>query len=186
MNNFVVSPEKPHLGGNLANGDPSTFCPDSWKYVIEKYKIQSITDVGSGLGHSAKWFAEQGLQVTAIDGLDENVNKSLFPAKVVDLTLNPFVQPVDMINCIEVVEHIEEKFIENLLDTLSAGKFIFMTHAIPGQDGWHHVNCQFQDYWISHLKKRKFQLSETDTAEIRLRAKKAKHIKRSGLFFIKI
>jgi hypothetical protein len=185
MNNYVIDNSKPHLGGNLPEGDPSTFCPKSWTYVIEKFQIKSVTDVGSGMGHAADWFSKQGLTVTAIDGLEENVTKSIYPAQLIDLTEKAFTQPVDLVNCIEVVEHIEEKYLDNLLDTLCSGKYLLMTHAIPGQDGWHHVNCQWENYWISHLKNRGFVLSKTDTEEIRNHAHKAKHIKRSGLFFIK-
>lgn len=185
MNNFVIDPNKPHLGGNWKQGDPATFCPNSWTYVVEKYKIKSVTDVGSGLGYAADWFHKKGLTVHAIDGLEINVSNAIFPTTLIDLTERSFVKNVDLINCIEVVEHIEEKYINNLLDTICCGKFLFMTHAIPGQEGWHHVNCQFEDYWIHHLSTRGMILSKEDTSEIRKLAHKAKHIKRSGLFFIK-
>jgi SAM-dependent methyltransferase len=185
MSKYVVDNSKPHLGGNLPGGDPSTFCPKSWSYIIEKYQIKSVTDIGSGLGHAANWFSQNGLNVIAIDGLEDNVRNSIYPAQMVDLTEKAFVESVDLVNCIEVVEHIEEKYLDNLLDTLCAGKYLLMTHAIPGQDGWHHVNCQWEDYWIDNLNKKGFILSKIDTEEIRNRAHKAKHIKRSGLFFIK-
>lgn len=184
--NYVIDKKNPHLGGNLVNGDPATFCPGSWDYIIKKYQIRSVLDVGSGRGHAAKWFSDQNLDVWAIDGLEDNVKNSLYPAEIVDLTEKSYTRDVDLVNCIEVVEHIEEKYIDNLLDTLCCGKFLFMTHAVPGQDGYHHVNCQWEDYWVEHLQNKNFVLSKEDTEQIRKLARKAKHIKRSGLFFRKV
>jgi hypothetical protein len=59
--------------------------------------------------------------------------------------------PVDLVLCVEVVEHIEERFLSSLLQTLQNGRVIAMTHAIPGQIGHHHVNCQPSSYWIEKL-----------------------------------
>jgi 2-polyprenyl-3-methyl-5-hydroxy-6-metoxy-1,4-benzoquinol methylase len=184
---FVTDKTKPHLGGNIAEGDSATWCPSSWKYIIEKYQIKSVMDVGSGMGHAAKWFYENGLEVTAVEGLKENVDKALFPTISHDLTEAPFHISVDLVNCIEVVEHIEEKFLENLLTTLCQGKYLFMTHAVPGQGGWHHVNEQHTEYWINHLKRYNFELFKEDSKEIQKLAKSdgAKHITRNGMLFIK-
>ena len=60
-----------------------------------------------------------------------------------------------------------------------------MTHAVPGQDGWHHVNCQNSEYWINHLKNRGFELLQDDSNRIQQLAKQdgAAHIARNGLVF---
>lgn len=184
--NFAINENTPHLGGNIIEGDPATFCPSAWKYILEKYEIKSVLDVGAGRGYAAKWFSENNIETTAIEGLSENVANSVYPLIEHDITVGSFIKSVDLVNCIEVVEHIEEKFIDNLLTTLCCGKYLFMTHAIPGQEGYHHVNCQPQEYWISHLKNRNFKFLEEETHHIRRIAKndKAKHISRHGLFFI--
>jgi hypothetical protein len=183
---FVTDKATPHLGGNIAEGDPATWCPSAWKFVIEKYNIQSIMDVGSGCGYAAKWFSENGMEVTAIEGLKENIDRAIFPTTWHDLTNSSFVKNVDLVNCIEVVEHIEEKFLENLLETLCQGKYLLMTHAVPGQGGWHHVNCQPSEYWINHFERHGFILSEEDTKEIQKLAKSdgGLHIARNGMLFI--
>jgi hypothetical protein len=183
--NYAIDPTKKHLGGNYIGGDPATFCPTVWDYIIKKYSIQSVLDVGSGRGYAAKWFSDQGLQVTAIEGLHDNVVNALHPTIEHDLTIEPFIKNTNLINCIEVVEHIEEQYLDNLLGTLCAGDYLFITHAIPGQDGWHHVNCQPQEYWINHLQSRNFKFCEEETMILRKLAKqdKAKHISRHGLFF---
>lgn len=182
---YAINEGKKHLGGNFIEGDPATFCPTAWKSIIEKYKIKSILDVGSGRGYAAKLFNELGLDVTAIDGLEDNVKNAIYPTIIHDLTLGAFEKSVDLVNCIEVVEHIEEKYLNNLLDTLCSGKFLFMTHATPGQPGWHHVNCQPAEYWINHLLARNFQLLQEDSKELRWLARqdKAKHIAKTGMLF---
>ena len=67
------------------------------------------------------------------------------------------------------------------------GKYLFMTHAIPGQPGHHHVNCQDSSYWIDQLAKKKYKLLNEDSYTIRELADrdKARHISRNGMLFVK-
>ena len=182
---YVVDPNKPHLGGNFAVLNPATFCPESWSYVIRKYNIRSVLDVGSGQGHAPRWFADQGLTAYAVEGLKENVDHAIYPTDLFDLTEGAYVKDVDMVNCIEVVEHIEERYLDNLLTTICAGRYLFMTHAVPGQKGYHHVNCQPTSYWEEHLAARGFRPSPEDTAEIQRLAANSKHIRETGMLFIR-
>jgi SAM-dependent methyltransferase len=184
-NKYLIDETKPHLGGNFADGDPCTWCPSSWDYVIKQFNIKSVLDVGSGRGWAAKWFSVKGLKVFAIDGLAENVNSAVYPTTLIDLTERSYNNLVDFVNCIEVVEHIEEKYIDNLLTTLCQGRLVLMTHAVPGQKGWHHVNCQPSEYWIKHMQNRGYRLLENETKLIRELAHKdgGKHIARNGMLF---
>jgi SAM-dependent methyltransferase len=188
MINYVVDNLNPHLGGNLEGGDASTWCPTAWSFIIEKFNIKSVMDVGAGLGHAAKWFNDRGLKTTAIEGLEYNVSNAVYPSILHDLTTGPFIRSVDLVNCIEVVEHIEEKYIDNLLTTLCQGNYLLMTHAVPGQDGWHHVNCQPKEYWVNHLNKNGFRLLNEESSNIQKLAKQdgGKHIWRTGLLFERI
>lgn len=183
----ALDPAKPHLGGNYIEKNEHTFCPQSWSYVIKKYNITSVLDIGSGRGHAAKWFHDQGLASFAIEGMEENCRLAVHPTTCIDLTEKTFSIDVDMVNCIEVVEHIEEKYLDNLLTALCSGRFIFMTHGRPKQRGHHHVNNQPTRYWIDHLAKRKFHLLEDDSNEIKrlARADGATHIIDTGMLFIK-
>jgi SAM-dependent methyltransferase len=181
----VLDDSFPHLGGNSVECNPHTFCPDSWTYVIKKYNVQSVLDVGSGYGHAAKWFADQGLKSFAIEGLRKNVENAIYPTVEIDLTKQSYREDVDMVHCVEVVEHIDEKYLNNLLDTLCCGKFIFMTHGLPRQRGHHHVNNQPTLYWINHLASRGFRLSEDDSVEIKKRSGTATHIAETGMLFVK-
>jgi SAM-dependent methyltransferase len=181
----VRSHETPHLGGNINAGDPFTYAPSVWDYLISRFCLQSVLDIGSGRGYAATYFHEKGLQVVAVEGLQENVTKSLFPAIMHDLTLGPVYTRVDLAHCQEVVEHIEEQHVENLLNTLANGTYVVITHGLPGQGGYHHVNLQPPEYWIDHMKAKNYILLEEDTSRIKKLAERdgAKYLARTGLVF---
>ncbi len=177
--------EASHLGGNIRGGDPFTWCPEVWNYVVERFGIASVIDLGSGAGNAALYFHRRGLQVCAVDGLDENIEKAIYPTIKHDMTTGPFIGKFDLIHCQEVVEHIDAAFLPHLLTTFASAKFVLMTHAVPGQRGFHHVNCQPTAYWIHHLSAISFSLLEEDTRRIRAIAKAegAKYMRDTGLMF---
>lgn len=49
-------PDQPHLGGNALEGDPASFSPNTWDYLIDRFCVTSVLDLGSGLGHAAEYF----------------------------------------------------------------------------------------------------------------------------------
>lgn len=168
----VASEDAPHLGGNFRVGDPETHSPGAWDYVVDRFGIDSVLDLGSGAGNAAHYFARKGLDVIAVDGLAENVEKAIHPTILWDLTQGPVTTRVDLVHCQEVVEHIEEAYLDNLLASLMCGKYILMTNALPGQFGHHHVNLQPTEYWIDHLCRRGCQLLEKDSNRVRALAQR--------------
>lgn len=179
----ISDDDAPHLGGNIDEGDPLTFAPSVWDYLIDRFAVKSVLDLGSGLGYSSHYFFKHGLQVIAVEGLRQNVEKSLYPSVCLDLTKSSVLCKVDLVHCQEFVEHIEERFIENVLNSLKCGKIICMTHALPGQGGYHHVNEQSQEYWVSNLRKSNFDILFEDTKRIRYLAAKdnAMYLAKTGL-----
>ncbi|HEC7514597.1 TPA: hypothetical protein R3975_004071 [Salmonella enterica subsp. enterica serovar Muenchen] len=177
--------EEQHLGGNIAEGDPRTYAPSVWDYVIKRFAVKSVLDIGSGLGYAANYFYNAGLQTLAVEGFPFNVKHSLYPALLQDITQKPILCKVDLVHCQEVVEHIEEAFLENLLSSLTCGRFILITHAFPGQGGHNHVNEQPVEYWINHLRRSSCELLEEDTRRIRHLAANdgAIYLAQSGLLF---
>jgi SAM-dependent methyltransferase len=175
----------PHLGGNLREGDPYSFCPQIWNYVIDRFAIASVLDLGSGLGYAADYFFRKGLRTIAVDGLAENARAALYPTICHDLTKGPVVANVDLVHCHEVVEHIEERYLDNLLSSLCCGRVVLMTHALPGQGGYHHVNEKPADYWVGHMGKRGYNLLAEDTNRIRAigQVERAPYMQASGLLF---
>lgn len=185
--NYVVDEASPHTGGNIWQGDPWTFAPSVWKFMIDRFAVQSVLDVGSGRGHAAHWFHKNGCKVLAVDGNTKNVNNALYPTVYHDFADGPFTCRVDMIHCQEVVEHIHEQYLPYLLHTFTNADVILMTHAQPGQPGHHHVNCQTSNYWIEKLESVGFGLAFEDTRHVKDEAIKdnAHHIIRSGMVFVR-
>ena len=184
--NMIIDSDDPHVGGNILQGDPHSYAPSVWNYMIGRFGIRSVLDIGSGRGHVANYLHRAGLQVLAIDGLKENCKRSLYPSMHVDLTRSSVYCSVDLVNCVEVVEHIEEQYLDNLLTALSCGKVILMTNALPGQGGHHHVNEQPTKYWVQHLQSRGYLVSEDDTDRIKKLAQDdgALHLARTGLVLV--
>jgi len=177
-----------HLGGNVKQGDPHTFCPTIWNYMIDKFCLNSVMDLGSGLGYAAHYFYKKGCKVIAVEGLKINCTQALYPTVHHDLTTGPLYCNVDLVHCQEMVEHLEEKYIDNLIDTLSCGNVILMTHALPNQPGHHHVNCKPKEYWVDLLKNKGYNYLDEDTKRIRVMADKdgSIYMKQSGLVFARI
>jgi hypothetical protein len=182
----ATSADARHLGGSIKVGDPFTYCPTVWNYVINRFSIESVLDLGSGCGNASWYFHKKGLKVIAVDGFHESVMSSIYPSIQHDITVSPVITRVGLVHCHEVVEHIEEQYLDNLLTSLMSGKFILMTHATPGQDGYHHVNCQPSEYWISHLQNRGCRLLEVDSERIKYYAKQdgASYMKATGMIFV--
>lgn len=163
----TLSPEAEHLGGNIKFGDPYTYTPSAISYVISRFSIQTALDLGSGTGYAADFFHRQGVRVIAVDGLLENINKAVYPTILHDFATLPVQCNVDLVFCQEVVEHVEERHLDNILTSLCCGKIILMTHGVPGQKGHHHVNLQSAQYWVDHLENRGCKLLAADTERVR-------------------
>ena len=72
------------------------------------------------------------------------------------------------------------------LSSFAFCKYVAMTHAVPGQGGHHHVNCQPREYWIEHMARFGFEFDEEITNELKELADEGTHYKSTGLFFRKI
>lgn len=160
MAEVVVQDQKrPDLGGNLRFGDNATFTPVLWRYLVERFGLTSMLDVGCGEGHAVKYFQRLGVIAHGIDGLRKNVDRAVTPIALHDLLQAPYYMPVDLVWSSEVAEHISPDKVDFYLDTLANGKIIAMTHALPGQEGHNHVNCQPKEYWMEQLGRRGFSLA---------------------------
>ena len=181
----VTDPNTPYLGGNIKEGDPYTFCPRVWTYVIERFCIRSVLDLGSGIGNAADWFFKKGPRTVAVDGLQSNIADLFYPTICHDLTKSAVFTKVDLVHCQEVVEHIEEHYINHLLESLACGRVVLITHALPEQGGHHHVNLKAADYWIGHMAGRGFNFMTEDSNRVRDIAKQegAVYMANSGLLF---
>ncbi len=155
----VYDLDRPDLGGNIRHGDTATWCSDLWDLLIELYGVRTALDVGCGEGHAVAYLNKKGIYAVGVDGLMKNIERSVFPIVLHDLLGGPFIMPVDLVWSSEVAEHIPEWHVDNYNDTLCNRKVIAMTHAVPGQVGHNHVNCQASDYWIEKMALRGYTVS---------------------------
>ena len=188
-----------HLGGylsarhpnaeklNATQGDPATYTPELWKWMVTSLSLSSMLDVGCGEGHTAAIFRSLGCRVCGVDGSSRALRDSVIPDAhlIHDYTLGPFSPGADydLVWSCEFVEHVEPRFVNHFLTTFSAAtRYLFMTAAPPGQPGWHHVNCQPESYWIRLLETIGFYYDAALTRSARSKAESG-HFARQGLAF---
>ncbi len=183
-----------HLGGYYPGGDPGTWCPHLWNWAVHRFDVRSVLDVGCADGQSTKSFSEIGCDVLGIDGCRQAVESSAIPECTVrhDFCDGAYVpdRGFDMIWCCEFLEHVDERFLPNVLETFScATRVLLITHAFPGQEGHHHVNCRPTRYWIHQIEELGFRCAVDSTRQARTVTLndhiRINHFARSGLVFLR-
>jgi len=178
-----------HLGGYWIGGDPNTWCPEVWERIIDDKELRSVLDVGCGEGWSTAFFADPGIVALGVEGAESAITRSPVPNLVLrhDYTTEPFIphMPFDLVWCCEFVEHVEERFSANFMATFSMARWVAMTHAFPGQPGYHHVNCQSTSYWINRMDADGFRFDEKYSLSLR-GLTRAMHVCRSLPFFANV
>lgn len=115
--------------------------------------VDSLLDVGAGQGAWAAEWRDAGVpDVVAVDGTYVNQDALLIPrasfvahdlSKPLDLS-----RRFDLVQSLEVAEHIDAKDADTFVDTLAAhGDVVMFSAAVPHQGGEHHVNEQLPEYW---------------------------------------
>jgi len=163
-----------HLGGCFIGGeigDGGTYAPQVWNRILEKYKPKTLIDVGCGAGYSLKYFLDRGVDGIGVEGYEEAIKRSPVGGNIVkhDFINGPFIPPskFDFAWSCEFLEHVEEQYLDNFMQTFKACKYVATTHALPGQPGHHHVNCKNEEYWIDVFSKYGFEYLEQDSLELR-------------------
>jgi len=121
--------------------------------MLESGTPASLLDVGCGTGTWLRAALNVGIEdVFGVDGKEIPAEKLLIPGNLIaqgDLT-----QPIDLgrrfdvVLCLEVAEHLDERFAGVLVGNLTRhASFVIFSAACPGQPGQHHVNCKWPDYW---------------------------------------
>ena len=158
-----------HLGGAIAEGDANTIMPDVWGYLLVKYAPATVLDIGCGFGHALKWFRDHGLcNIVGVEGWDDAIAGSLVPDAIVrhDFTKGPapIGTPFDLAWSAEFLEHVDEQYLPHVMAAFRLARYACVTHAEPGQYGYHHVNCQTTDYWIEEFHGHGFVYMPEETA----------------------
>ncbi|GAG33688.1 unnamed protein product [marine sediment metagenome] len=154
------------------------------KYILDNFSPSTMIDIGCGRGIQVENARSMGVEAVGVDGSQELTiyDKPYF-------FLHDYTQgkidlgDFDLAWSVEFVEHVYEKYIPNFLDTFAKCRMVFFTHAVPGQGGNHHVNCQTGEYWLNIFKKYGFEKNEETTSEVRSVAEN-KYIRRTGTILI--
>ena len=155
----AVDPFHPHLAG-YTPGARNDYEKEIWDFLIEEFAPNTMLDIGCGEGNAMEYFWDNGFtEPYGIDGTEILIptwkeRRLLNRVHLCDFTrysINPRLFDIDLVWSCEFVEHVEEQFIHNFMPLLVCGKYLAMTHAHPGQKGYHHVNCQPPEYWIGRV-----------------------------------
>jgi hypothetical protein len=154
----------------MTSTDPKSELPDYWIFGdIEQRKTNaynvlsslfphigvpnSFLDVGGGAG---SWCAAaKKLGVKKVLLVDACPPQQVVPELSQDEQLQanletgiPIQAHFELINCIEVIEHLTEDAGKRLIQQMtSSGNIILFSAAIPGQGGFGHINEQLHDHW---------------------------------------
>jgi hypothetical protein len=85
---FVIDSEHPDLGGNLRHGDTGGFTPQVWDWVMRRFAIRSMLDVGCGEGHAVDYFRRAGVIAHGIDGLEHNIRRAVTPIALISIVFS--------------------------------------------------------------------------------------------------
>ena len=128
--------------------------------LIEKYNVQSILDIGTGIGTWLKVAKERN--VSDILGVDGSwVNKLLLKIDESEFVEHDLATPLnlkrqfDLVICLEVAEHLTPLAAECIIETLTThGRLVLFSAAIPEQGGQNHLNEKPHEYWADLFGKK--------------------------------
>jgi len=130
--------------------------------VLDLIHPKSVVDVGCALGEFLYIFKENGVEdILGIDGEWVDKKKILIPenqflAHNLENPLN-VSRKFDLALCLEVAEHLDEKYSGLLIENLTnLSPVVLFSAAIPYQGGTHHINEQWQDYWAKIFEERNY------------------------------
>lgn len=127
--------------------------------LLGRERIHSVVDFGCGTGQWLAVFRDEGCEVTGFDS--DRVESELLAIPNECFHAQDLTQAVrldkrrDLAVSIEVAEHLDEQYADTFIDTITqASDIVLFSAAIPHQEGTHHVNCQWQSYWIAKFAER--------------------------------
>jgi SAM-dependent methyltransferase len=124
-----------------------------FRFISEKYRPDSVLDVGCGVGAYLELFKRLGATtIFGIDGIPGDVTVLDGKEYAVHDLSNPFDLEIkfDLVICVEVVEYLDDIHAARLLTDIAqhaSGRIIFAA-AEPGQPGHLHINCRPIDEWL--------------------------------------
>ena len=176
------------------NGGYTNIDEPTLNFLIRKFKIKSFLDIGCGNGGMVFYALLKDLYARGVEGDLDSIPIDCPLILNVDYRKSSLNHPFsfDLGWSVEVLEHIPENCLNNILKDFANCKYILFTAAPKGWGGFGHVNEQNEEYWLDKFNKLGFILDKKSTQEIRelsnitfkgnKRNKKKQFIKNRGLF----
>jgi SAM-dependent methyltransferase len=183
------TPIPTHLGGHewVTHLDDGVL-----DYLILKYGILGFLDIGCGPGGMVELACAKGLNAMGVDGDPRIIAASKLPSNhliIHDFTKGPIAleEQFDLAWSVEFLEHVDEQYQENYMKLFGQAKHVFCTAAPPGKQGYHHVNCRDEAYWISVFQNYGFHHNPEITRILRsITTMKREFVRETGMFFVRI
>ena len=179
--NYQNIKDRSYLGGYEGK---TLFDAGALDYLTARFHVNSMIDIGCGQPGMVYYARSKDIKAVGVDG-DPVVARNCPLVIEHDFTNGPlYLGEFDLGWSVEFVEHIEEKYMANFMQTFSSCKFVFITAAIPGQSGYHHVNCQWSDYWIARFENAGFVFDQDSTNGVRSHSTmESRFTEQTGLVF---
>jgi SAM-dependent methyltransferase len=127
--------------------------------LLDLFGPRSVLDVGCGIGTWLSVFADHGLDdLVGLDG--PYVDRSMLrmaPDRFRQINL---IEPVrldrrfDLVMSVEVAEHLPATAADTFVESLTRhGSIVAFSAAVPFQGGTHHINEQWQSYWVERFRR---------------------------------
>jgi SAM-dependent methyltransferase len=182
-------------GGPVEGSASRTWCPHLWTWLVRRFQVRSVLDLGCGEGRSTRFFRDLGCAVTGVERCARALRDSVVPDSIVhhDFCAGPYLPPAapDLIWSCDFLPHVEEQSLDHVLQTFAeARKLILITHTSPGrQVGNHPVHCQPGSYWIRRIENLGFRCDAALSRQARVVSLRdhagVNHFARSGLVFVR-
>lgn len=124
----------------------------------------SLLDVGCGIGTWVAAWRDAGIDdAEGVDGGYVKADRLLLdPARfhAIDIT-HPFrlARTFDLVQCLEVAEHLPCAAASTLVDNLTAhAPIVLFSAAVPGQGGENHINEQPPEFWRALFRERGYEV----------------------------
>jgi hypothetical protein len=172
-----------HLGGHNFK---THIDEGNLKFAKYFLNCKSMIDVGCGTAWMVDIAVDMGIDAYGVDG-DWRLTRR-YPDRIIiqDFTKGKVNhdRTYDLGWSTEFVEHVEEQFMPNYMNTFQQCKHVIMTHAPKGKLGHYHVNCKNSEYWVDKMDEYGFDFDQEITDKVRQNSTMRKYFMRAnGLYF---
>jgi len=149
------------------------------KIFWQFFQPESVVDYGCGTGWQLYFLKHYG--ALNLLGFEVNDDAWKLSPEGIEIAKRSLETPInlkrniDLGICIEVAEHISEKFADMIIENICRhAKIVAFSAATPGQGGHGHINEQPWEYWEKKFNKTGFEIYSGPNEKIRAHVKKRK------------